>query len=75
MVHVARFEKVSLRRFVTDWVATFPQQTVEQAVAAYERIRLPERRQAVPQATTSLRQSDLSLAQAKALRFRQVCAC
>ena len=43
MVRVARFEKVSLRRFVTDWVATFPQQTVEQAVAAYERIRLPER--------------------------------
>ena len=42
MVRVARFEKVS-RRFVTDWVATFPQQTVEQAVAAYERIRLPER--------------------------------
>ena len=35
MVRVARFEKVSLRRFVTDWVATFPQQTVEQAVAAY----------------------------------------
>ena len=33
MVRVARFEKVSLRRFVTDWVATFPQQTVEQAVA------------------------------------------
>ena len=43
MVCVARFEKVSLRRFVADWVATFPQQTVEQAVAAYERIRLPER--------------------------------
>ena len=43
MVRVARFEKVSLRRFVADWVATFPQQTVEQAVAAYERIRLPER--------------------------------
>ena len=39
MVRVARFEKVSLRRFVADWVATFPQQTVEQAVAAYERIR------------------------------------
>ena len=36
MVRVARFEKVSLRRFVADWVATFPQQTVEQAVAAYD---------------------------------------
>ena len=43
MVRVARFEKVSLRRFVADWIAAFPQQTVEQAVAAYERIRLPER--------------------------------
>ena len=74
MVRVARFEKVSLRRFVTDWVATFPQQTVEQAVAA-NAFACRNVRQAVPQATTSLRQSDLSLAQAKALRSRQVCAC
>ena len=43
MVRIARFEKVSVRRFVADWCATFPQQSIEQAVAAYERIRLPER--------------------------------
>lgn len=41
MVRIARFEKVSVRRFVADWCATFPQQSIEQAVAAYERIRLP----------------------------------
>lgn len=41
MVRIARFEKVSVQRFVTDWIATFPQQTVEQAVLTYERIKLP----------------------------------
>ena len=39
MVRIARFEKVSVQRFVADWVSTFPQQTVEQA----ERIKLPAR--------------------------------
>ncbi|MBQ2990948.1 MAG: deoxyuridine 5'-triphosphate nucleotidohydrolase [Clostridia bacterium] len=43
MLRIARFEKVSLKRFVSDWVATFPQQTLEQAVLAYESIRLPQR--------------------------------
>lgn len=41
MIRIARFEKVSVQRFVADWIATFPQQTVEQAVLAYERIKLP----------------------------------
>lgn len=43
MIRIARFEKVSVQRFVTDWITTFPQQTVEQAVYAYERIKLPTR--------------------------------
>ena len=43
MLRVAKFEKVSLKRFVNDWIATFPQQTLEQAVMAYESIRLPQR--------------------------------
>ena len=43
MLRIAKFEKVSLKQFVTDWVSTFPQQTVEQAILAYEHIRLPKR--------------------------------
>ena len=43
MVRVARFEKVSLQRFVSDWISTFPHQTVEQAVHAYEHIVIPQR--------------------------------
>lgn len=43
MVRIARFEKVTPRRFVEDWIATFPQQTVEQALMAYEHIQLPRR--------------------------------
>ena len=43
MVRIARFEKVSLQRFVSDWISTFPHQTVEQAVLAYEHIKLPQR--------------------------------
>ena len=43
MLRVAKFEKVSLKRFVNDWIATFPQPTLEQAVMAYESIRLPQR--------------------------------
>ena len=43
MVRIAKFEKVSLKQFVTDWISTFPQQTVEQAVLAYEQIQLPRR--------------------------------
>ena len=43
MVRIARFEKVSARRFVEDWITTFPQQTVEQALLAYEHIKLPHR--------------------------------
>lgn len=43
MVRIAKFEKVSLQRFVKDWVSTFPQQSVEQAILAYEHIKLPRR--------------------------------
>ena len=43
MLRIARFEKVSLKRFVNDWIAAFPHQTLEQAVMAYESIRLPQR--------------------------------
>ena len=43
MVRIARFEKVSARRFVEDWITTFPQQTVEQALLTYEHIKLPHR--------------------------------
>lgn len=43
MLRIARFEKVSLKRFVNDWIATFPQQTLEQAVMAYESIHIPQR--------------------------------
>ena len=43
MLRIAKFEKVSIKQFVDDWIATFPQQTIEQAVMAYESIRLPQR--------------------------------
>ena len=43
MVRIARFEKVSVKQFVSDWIATFPQQSLEQAVLAYEHITLPRR--------------------------------
>lgn len=43
MVRIARFEKVTPRRFVEDWISTFTQQTVEQALMAYEHIQLPRR--------------------------------
>ena len=43
MVRIARFEKVSPRQFVADWISTFPQQSVEQALLAYEQIQLPRR--------------------------------
>ena len=43
MLRIARFEKVSPQRFISDWIATFPQQTLEQAVTAYEHIQLPRR--------------------------------
>lgn len=43
MLRIAKFEKVSLERFVTDWLSTFPQQSVEQAVISYEHIQLPLR--------------------------------
>ena len=43
MLRIARFEKVSPQRFVNDWISTFPQQTIEQAVMAYEHIQLPRR--------------------------------
>ena len=43
MLRIAKFEKVSLKQFVTDWISTFPQKTVEQAVLAYEHIELPKR--------------------------------
>ena len=68
MVRVARFEKVSLRRFVADWVATFPQQTVEQAACR-------SARQAVPLGMTSLRRSVLNSARAKASKFRRGFGC
>ena len=43
MLRIAKFEKVSPQRFVNDWISTFPQQTIEQAVLAYEHIQLPRR--------------------------------
>ena len=43
MVRIAKFEKVSPRQFVNDWVSTFPHQSVEQALMAYEQIQLPRR--------------------------------
>ena len=43
MVRIARFEKVSARRFVEDWITTVPQQTVEQALFTYEHIKRPHR--------------------------------
>lgn len=43
MVRIAKFEKVSPRQFVNDWIATFPHQSVEQALMAYEQIQLPRR--------------------------------
>ena len=43
MVRIARFEKVTLKQFIKDWVSTFPQQTVEQAILAYEHVQLPKR--------------------------------
>lgn len=43
MVRIAQFEKVSPRQFITDWIATFPQQSVDQALLAYEQIQLPRR--------------------------------
>ena len=43
MVRIARFEKVTPRRFVEDGTATFPPQTIEQALLDYEHIQLPRR--------------------------------
>ncbi len=43
MLRIAKFEKVSIKQFVNDWISTFPQQTLEQAVMAYESIQLPRR--------------------------------
>lgn len=41
MPRIAKFERVSPERFSIDWMATFPEQTSAQAVAAYQRIKLP----------------------------------
>ena len=41
MLRIAKFERVTPERFVTDWMNTFPSQTVPQALAAYERVKLP----------------------------------
>ena len=43
MVRIAKFERVTLKQFIKDWVSTFPQQTVEQAILAYEHVQLPKR--------------------------------
>ena len=43
MLRIAKFEKVSVKQFVNDWLTTFPQQSIEQAVMAYEHIQLPRR--------------------------------
>ena len=43
MLRIAKFEKVSPQRFISDWLATFPHQTIEQALMAYEHIQLPRR--------------------------------
>ena len=34
---------MTLKQFIKDWVSTFPQQTVEQAILAYEHVQLPKR--------------------------------
>lgn len=41
MLRIARFERVTPERFAHDWMTTFPGQTLAQAVAAYERVKLP----------------------------------
>lgn len=43
MLRIAKFEKVSAERFIADWISCFPQQTVEQALMTYARIKLPSR--------------------------------
>ena len=43
MLRIARFEKVSPQQFIADWLNTFPQQTIEQAAIAYDRLQLPRR--------------------------------
>lgn len=43
MLRIAKFEKVSVKQFVSDWLTTFPQQTIEQAAIAYEHLQLPRR--------------------------------
>ena len=43
MLRIAEFKKVSAERFVADWMSTFPSQTVQQALLAYERVKLPRR--------------------------------
>ncbi len=43
MLRIAKFEKVTPERFAADFMNTFPGQTLPQALAAYERIRLPRR--------------------------------
>lgn len=41
MLRIAKFERVTPERFVQDFIAVFPGQTVPQAIAAYERVKLP----------------------------------
>ena len=43
MDRIAKFEKVSPRQFIADWLATFPQQSIDQALLAYDQIQLPRR--------------------------------
>ena len=43
MLRIAQFMKVSPERFAADWMSTFPGQTLQDALRAYERVRLPRR--------------------------------
>lgn len=43
MNRIAKFEKVSQKRFCRDYLSAFPELTETEAKEAYERLRLPER--------------------------------
>lgn len=43
MLRIAQFEKVSPERFAADWVTAFPGQSVQDALLAYSRLKLPRR--------------------------------
>ncbi len=43
MKRIARFEKVSQKRFVEDWLKAFPKEKEEQAVLIYQGLKQPQR--------------------------------